>query len=144
MELCDDKDGQDAGSGGRQHMHTSGRFTACAAEINMTLYTVILQLKIHGEKIQALRLRVSGLESIPSVHPGNDASYIVLLVKDTKMALQSNKLTFWTKVHWAFEGGSASPVRPGPAGPKASRFRPFLPGHDVKHTETPAMLHFAL
>ena len=96
-----------ASSGGQQHTHSSGRFTACAPEISRTLFTVILQLKLHGEKTQALRLRVSGLESIPSVHPGNDASCIVLLVKDTKMALRSNRLTFWTEVHWAFEGQPA-------------------------------------
>lgn len=57
-----------------------------------------------GKKFKLLD---SGLESIPSIHLGYDASCIVLLVKDTKMALQSNKLTFWTKVHWAFEGQPA-------------------------------------
>ena len=102
---CDDRDGQDASSGGRQHTHTSGQFTVCAAEIN-TVHSYP-PIKNTWGKIQALRLRASGLESIPSIHPGSDASCIVLLVKDTKMALRSNRLTFWTEVHWAFEGQPA-------------------------------------
>ena len=79
----------------------------------------------------------------PSIHPHDDASCIsagMRLVKDTKTALQSNRLTFWTKVCWAW--GSASPGRPGQQVPKLPGAGPsFL---DVKLTKAPAVLHFTL
>ena len=54
-----------ASSGGQQHTHSSGRFTACAPEISRTLFTVILQLKLHGEKLKLSDSGSQGLKAYP-------------------------------------------------------------------------------
>ena len=72
----------------------------------------------------------------PSIHPGNNASCFLagmLLVKDIKMACKITfKFCFWANI-WAYED-QAILRRLGTAGPKGSRFQPFLPRHNVKHT----------